>query len=71
MAGIERVREIRRLRKRRKKTRNLIERAKKGTMEKAEVIRFQNNHEKWIAVVGFAIYFQVGPWFSTVRSGVI
>ncbi len=25
----------------------------------------------WIAVVGFAIYFQVGPWFSTVRSGVI
>ncbi|TWT80898.1 hypothetical protein CA13_23440 [Planctomycetes bacterium CA13] len=39
MAGIERVREIRRLRKRRKKTRNLIDRAKKGTMEKSEVIR--------------------------------
>ncbi|WP_442505779.1 DUF6800 family protein [Novipirellula sp. SH528] len=38
-SGIERVREIRRLRKRRKKTRNLLERAKKGTMEKAEVIR--------------------------------
>lgn len=25
----------------------------------------------WIAVIGFAIYFEVGPWFSTVRSGVI
>ncbi|ASJ72311.1 NADH-quinone oxidoreductase subunit NuoH [Granulosicoccus antarcticus] len=25
----------------------------------------------WIAVVGFAIYFEVGPWFSTVRSGVL
>ncbi|NND90760.1 MAG: NADH-quinone oxidoreductase subunit NuoH [Granulosicoccus sp.] len=23
----------------------------------------------WIAVIGFAIYFEVGPWFSTVRSG--
>lgn len=23
----------------------------------------------WIAVVGFAIYFEVGPWFSTVRGG--
>lgn len=23
----------------------------------------------WIAVVAFAIYFEVGPWFSTVRSG--
>lgn len=22
----------------------------------------------WIAVVGFAIYFEVGPWFNTVRS---
>ncbi len=22
----------------------------------------------WIAVVGFAIYFEVGPWFSTVRG---
>ncbi|TWU35864.1 DUF6800 family protein [Novipirellula artificiosorum] len=39
MAGIERVREIRRLRKRRKKTRNLLDRAKKGTMENSEVIR--------------------------------
>ncbi len=38
-SGIERVREIRRLRKRRKKTRNLLDRAKKGTMEKSEVIR--------------------------------
>ncbi|EMI21510.1 hypothetical protein RMSM_01563 [Rhodopirellula maiorica SM1] len=38
-SGIERVREIRRLRKRRKKTRHLLDRAKKGTMEKAEVIR--------------------------------
>ncbi len=24
----------------------------------------------WIAVVGFAIYFEVGPWFSAVRGGV-
>jgi len=39
MAGIERTREIRRRRTRRKKTRNLIDRAKKGTMEKSEVIR--------------------------------
>lgn len=39
MAGIERVREIRRLRTRRKKTAMLLERAKKGTMEKAEVVR--------------------------------
>jgi len=23
----------------------------------------------WIAVVGFAIYFEVGPWFSSIRSG--
>ncbi len=23
----------------------------------------------WIAVIGFAIYFEVGPWFGTVRSG--
>ncbi|MFK7891803.1 MAG: NADH-quinone oxidoreductase subunit NuoH [Granulosicoccus sp.] len=23
----------------------------------------------WIAVVGFAIYFEVGPWFSSVRAG--
>lgn len=39
MAGIERVREIRRLRSRRKKVRLLIERAKKGTMDKSEVVR--------------------------------
>ena len=39
MAGIERVREIRRLRTRRKKTAILLARAKKGTMEKAEVVR--------------------------------
>ncbi|TWU41440.1 hypothetical protein Q31b_28870 [Novipirellula aureliae] len=39
MAGIERTREIRRRRTRRKKTRNLLDRAKKGTMEKSEVIR--------------------------------
>jgi antitoxin (DNA-binding transcriptional repressor) of toxin-antitoxin stability system len=39
MAGIERVREIRRLRTRRKKTAKLIARAKAGTMEKAEVAR--------------------------------
>ena len=39
MAGIERVREIRRLRTRRKKTAQLIARAKKGTMEKAEACR--------------------------------
>ena len=39
MAGIERVREIRRLRTRRKKTAKLIARAKKGTMDKSEVVR--------------------------------
>ena len=39
MAGIERVREIKRLRARRKKTQNLLARAKKGTMDKAEVVR--------------------------------
>ncbi len=39
MAGIERVREIRRLRTRRKKTAKLIARAKAGTMEKAEAAR--------------------------------
>ena len=37
--GIERVREIRRLRARRKKVALLLQRAKKGTMEKAEVVR--------------------------------
>ncbi|MAI30773.1 MAG: hypothetical protein CMM07_03765 [Rhodopirellula sp.] len=39
MAGIERVREIRRLRTRRKKTAKLIARAKAGTMDKAEAAR--------------------------------
>jgi len=39
MAGIERVREIRRLRTRRKKVKNLVARHKAGTMEKTEVIR--------------------------------
>lgn len=39
MAGIERVREIKRLRARRKKTQYLLDRAKKGTMDKAEVAR--------------------------------
>ena len=39
MAGIERVREIRRLRTRRKKTAKLIARVKAGSMEKAEAIR--------------------------------
>ncbi|TWU67718.1 MULTISPECIES: DUF6800 family protein [Crateriforma] len=39
MAGIERVREIKRLRTRRKKTKYLVNRAKNGSMEKAEVIR--------------------------------
>ena len=39
MAGIERVREIRRLRTRRKKTAKLIERAKAGTIDKAEAAR--------------------------------
>ncbi len=38
-AGIERVREIRRLRSRRKKTAKLIARVNAGTMEKAEAIR--------------------------------
>ncbi|TWT93838.1 DUF6800 family protein [Stieleria varia] len=38
-SGIERVREIRRLRTRRKKVAKLIARAKAGTMEKAEVVR--------------------------------
>ena len=39
MAGTERRREISRLRTRRKKTAKLLERANKGTMEKAEVVR--------------------------------
>lgn len=39
MAGIERVREIRQRRTRRKKVAKLIARAKAGTMEKAEVAR--------------------------------
>ena len=39
MAGIERVREIRRLRTRRKKTAKLIARAKAGTIDKAEASR--------------------------------
>ena len=39
MAGIERVREIRQRRTRRKKTATLIARAKAGTMDKAEVAR--------------------------------
>jgi len=39
MAGIERVREIRRLRTRRKKTAMLISRVKAGTMEKTEAAR--------------------------------
>ena len=39
MSGIERVREIRRLRTRRKNVAKLLARAKKGTMEKAEVVR--------------------------------
>ncbi len=38
-SGIERRREVRRLRTRRKKTANLIARVKKGTMDKAEAIR--------------------------------
>ena len=38
-AGIERVREIRRLRSRRKKTAKLIARVKAGTMDKTEAIR--------------------------------
>ncbi len=39
MAGIERVREIRRLRARRKKTAKLIARVKAGSMNKDEAIR--------------------------------
>ncbi|MDB4750047.1 hypothetical protein OAF83_04000 [Rubripirellula sp.] len=39
MAGIERVREIRRRRTRRKQTAKLIARAKAGTMDKAEAAR--------------------------------
>lgn len=39
MAGIERVREIRRLRSRRRKTAMLIARVKAGTMNKSEAIR--------------------------------
>ncbi len=38
-SGIERVREIKRLRTRRKKVQKLLARAKAGTMEKAEVCR--------------------------------
>ena len=38
-SGIERRREIRRLRTRRKKTANLVARVKAGTMDKAEAIR--------------------------------
>jgi hypothetical protein len=38
-SGIERVREIKRLRTRRKKTANLIARVKAGTMDKAEAAR--------------------------------
>ncbi|NND99042.1 MAG: hypothetical protein HKN47_17130 [Pirellulaceae bacterium] len=39
MAGIERVREIRRLRTRRKNTAKLVARVKAGTMDKSEAIR--------------------------------
>ena len=38
-SGIERVREIKRLRTRRKKVAKLLARAKAGTMDKSEVIR--------------------------------
>ncbi|QEF96783.1 hypothetical protein Mal15_08130 [Stieleria maiorica] len=38
-SGIERVREIKRLRTRRKKVAKLLARAKAGTMDKAEVVR--------------------------------
>ena len=38
-SGIERVREIKRLRIRRKKVAKLLARAKAGTMEKSEVVR--------------------------------
>jgi hypothetical protein len=39
MSGRERVREIRRRRTRRRKTVNLLQRVKKGTIEKAEAVR--------------------------------
>jgi hypothetical protein len=39
MAGRERVREIRRRRTRKKNTAKVLERVKKGTMEKAEAAR--------------------------------
>jgi hypothetical protein len=38
-SGIERVREIKRLRSRRKKVAKLLARAKAGTMDKSEVVR--------------------------------
>lgn len=38
-SGIERVREIKRLRTRRKKVAKLLARAKAGTMDKSEVVR--------------------------------
>ncbi|MEO1526458.1 MAG: DUF6800 family protein [Planctomycetota bacterium] len=38
-SGIERVREIKRLRTRRKKVAKLVARAKAGTMDKSEVVR--------------------------------
>jgi hypothetical protein len=38
-AGIERVREIRRLRSRRRKTAMLLARVKAGTMDKSEAVR--------------------------------
>ncbi|MEO1616916.1 MAG: DUF6800 family protein [Planctomycetota bacterium] len=38
-SGIERVREIRRLRTRKKKVAKLLARAKSGSLEKAEVVR--------------------------------
>ena len=38
-AGRERVREIRRRRSRKRKTANILQRVKKGTMEKAEAAR--------------------------------
>ncbi len=38
-SGIERVREIRRLRTRRKKTAKLVARVKAGTMDKTEAMR--------------------------------
>jgi len=39
MAGTEREREIRRLRTRRRKVKQLVARAKKGTMDKSEAAR--------------------------------